>query len=220
MRFINKNSVLELLYSWRQQNRLLPNNCFKHLTQNVRSEIIKTLLKEQCHLCAYTGKRIVYDTDEISCHIEHMIPQSVSIAEGRPTETTDYTNMVLCDNSPDYGAKIKADWPNEIQKQLFLKPTNITCETRIIYKKNGKAEPANNEDEAAKTTIKKLNLNHSQLVDNRRSAYLNLFLVKIINKQYLTKRLAEAQNVLNDKLEEFAFVKKQYLEKKLTQCVH
>ncbi len=52
------------------------------------------MLIEQFYICCYTGLRL----SEKNNHIEHLIPQKDSRDRGKPEETVDYKNMVVCDN--------------------------------------------------------------------------------------------------------------------------
>lgn len=51
-----------------------------------------SLLNEQGFICGYCMRRI----DATNSRIEHLKPQSLSIGQGKPEETLDYSNMIVC----------------------------------------------------------------------------------------------------------------------------
>lgn len=51
-----------------------------------------SLLNEQGFICGYCMRRI----DAANSRIEHLKPQSLSISQGKPEETLNYSNMILC----------------------------------------------------------------------------------------------------------------------------
>lgn len=52
------------------------------------------LLREQGFICGYCMRRVSNTTSRI----EHLKPQTISIAENHPEETMDYHNMIICCN--------------------------------------------------------------------------------------------------------------------------
>lgn len=72
---------------------LLPEQrVYESLSSETRSALKRALLKSQGHLCAYCMRRI---DDVDHAKLEHIYPQSRSIAEGRPEQTVDYSNMLV-----------------------------------------------------------------------------------------------------------------------------
>ena len=57
-----------------------------------RTALKESLLESQGHLCAYCMRRID-DADHVK--LEHLYPQSLSISEGHPEQTVDYSNMLV-----------------------------------------------------------------------------------------------------------------------------
>lgn len=221
MRYIRKEHFPPQLTKWIAENRHLPNFSYDSLSSSVRDELRDTLLKEQGYICAYTGLKI----DAERSHIEHMITQKNCKDSGRPELTVDYRNVVACfpgNNAPKppFGAKYKDNWPlTEAEEHLFLKPTDPSCEVRIKYSLNGRVEAMNSDDEAAKTTIEKLNLSEESLVNRRREAIVNLFATTLNHKptrQSLQHRLLRLETSNSEVLEEFYFAKKQCLERKIS----
>ena len=58
----------------------------------VKTELRQSLLLEQGYICGYCQRRI----DVNNSRIEHVKPQSQSIANGRPEEMLDHGNMIIC----------------------------------------------------------------------------------------------------------------------------
>jgi len=160
-------------------------------------EVVKRqCISEQKHLCAYTMMRIEMETS----HLEHMFPQSQCSME----ESIDYKNIVACfphSDNPQFGAMKKADWPAKDQRHLFVKPTDANCESRFAFMKDGKIEPAQQDDEAALETIARINLNHPTLKKHRADEFKSLF--KLDKLEALLNRKRQLTEQRNGKLEEY-----------------
>ncbi len=213
MLYIDKTREPYELLEWRMtQKNLGANFGYDDMPGNIKSVLKSSLLQEQFYLCGYTGLRIL----EEKCHIEHLIPRSVSINAGRIEETTNYRNLIACDNSSEFGAVFKGNWPSDNEAQDFLMPTDSTCQDRINYLNTGKVEANNPNDVPPRITIEKLNLNHKDLVKNRKDSFLNLFadISPKDYKRYIRKRIEKLQNKSSGQLEEFSLAKIQFLKRK------
>jgi len=214
MQFVEKGVAPIELQNWISANKGMPNCRFKYLEGGVKEVIRDRLLSEQFYICCYTGLRLSLNNN----HIEHLIPQSDSLARNMPLETVEYKNMVVCDNSEEFGARYKADWPSSTEVHLFVKPVDPTCRTRFVYKKNGKVE-AMDTDAAATTTIEKLNLNHPKLLKLRLDAINNLFLFPpkkdVDYRKFVRNSIGRFSTPVDGKYHEFSFVLTQILTKKL-----
>jgi uncharacterized protein (TIGR02646 family) len=223
MRYIKKESCPPSLTKWIAMNRSLPNFEYSSLPGEVKEDLKRALLLEQGYLCAYTGLRI----EEGTHHIEHMISQATCLAAGKPERTVDYHNIVACypgahDPNPGFGAlhkDQKENWPAIGEESNFLKPTDATCEARLRYLDNGGIRAENPGDYSAAITIAKLNLKDQALVRLRREALLALWNYpgKQITKVGIKRRLLRIDLMPDGKLEQFSFVKKQYLQRKMKQ---
>ena len=137
-------------------------------SQDTIRAVTDALLREQGWLCAYTGRRI----DTASCHIEHLKAQT----HCSPEETVAYSNMVACYPSPNpkrktpYGAEQKGSWPPPSEQHLFVSPLDRTCEERFTFTLRGEIREQSDNDQAAKTTIEKIGLDHRELVAFRKAA--------------------------------------------------
>ncbi len=133
------------------------------------------LFQEQGGLCAYTGIQIRLETGasrKVDFHLEHVIPQK-HCSYGQDAE---YGNLVACWPRPDFrsepsfGARKKGSWPSEEERHLFVSPLDDHCTARFSFNRRGEISPANQSDEAAKQTIKKLGLDEAALTELRRKA--------------------------------------------------
>lgn len=214
MQFVNKGTAPIELQNWISTNQGTANFGFEYLDGVVKGILRMKLLSEQFYICCYTGLRL----SEKNNHIEHMIPQSDSMVRHRPDETVAYSNMVICDNSNDFGARFKADWPKSEEAHLFVKPTEISCKSRFVYNRSGSVS-SNSGDTAAQTTIEKLNLNHAKLSRIRINAINNLFFFTPKGdtdyRKFLKRSIDRISTPVNGKYEELSFVLVQILTKKL-----
>ena len=170
MRWIRKPPEPRALTEWRALHNSDVN--FGYALLRSSQETIRTvtdaLLREQGGLCAYTGIRIAMG----SCHIEHLKAQ----AHCSPAETVLYSNLVACHPSPNprhktpYGAEQKGNWPDPSEQHLFVSPLDRTCEKRFAFTLRGGIREQADGDQAAKTTIERIGLDHPELVAFRRAA--------------------------------------------------
>ncbi len=211
MRYIQKQNPPRLLTEWIQKNKHDINFNYDLLRQDKTAiqSLSETLLKEQYYLCAYTGLRL----DNSTFHIEHLKPQE----HCNKGEDVDYKNLVACYPEPNrpskllYGAHKKDNWPSPEEEKDFVSPLNPVCENKFQFTKDGKIKGVDN---SANTTIEKLGLNHSELVDLRKSSLKPLLELK---RSKASKRLSEINTPSDGKLEDFCFAKKQVLEKQINK---
>lgn len=184
---------------------------YDDMTPDVRKAVKASLLKEQGGLCCYTGRRITVK----SSHIEHLKPQT--LCENH--EDTDYANMLAAHPAWDapkrceYGAHAKNSWYDET---LIVHPLRRDCEHRFRYKSNGKISPANPDDAGAAETIRRLHLDHQELVGMREQAiYVMLYEKKLskVQAQRLMATIDERDS--NGLYRPFCFAIKQACEKYL-----
>ena len=185
-------------------------------SQDTIRTVTDALLREQGWLCAYTGRRI----DTSSCHIEHLKAQT----HCSPGETVSYTNIVACYPSPNpkrktpYGAEQKGSWPCPSEQHLFVSPLDRTCEERFRFNLRGEIREQEENDQAAKTTIEKIGLDHRELVA-RRKATIQGTLGKSNNLSLkdARKRLNSLRSHQEGQREPFCFVLIQALRKHIVR---
>lgn len=210
MRWIRKQTEPRSLLQWRLANRNCPNFDYDNLP--CKPEILRSLLEEQGWLCAYTGLQI----DENHSHIEHLKAQ----AHCQAGEDVDYTNIVACYPAPNtgeapFGAHQKRDWPAPGNQHLFVSPLDPGCEAKFNFNYRGEVLPRN-ENEAARQTIKKLKLNHSELEAKRRSAIKGTLQPRgqYLNREQ-TRRLLASYSNQSGRLPPFIFALKCALQNHL-----
>lgn len=209
MRYIQKQSPPRLLTEWIQKNKNDINFNYDLLRQDKEAiqSLSDTLLKEQYYLCAYTGLRL----DNSTFHIEHLKPQE----HCERGEDVEYRNLVACFPEPNrptkvlFGAHKKDNWPSSEEQTKFVSPLNPICESKFQFTKDGQVNGADN---SAMTTIEKLGLNHSELIDLRKSSLIPLLKLK---REEAARRLSKINTPSDGKLEDFCFAKKQVLEKQI-----
>lgn len=207
MRYIKKHNPPELLTEWIQKNKNDTNFGYDLLRKDKSTidDLSERLLKEQYYLCAYTG--ISLNTSKF--HIEHLKPQT----HCNKGEDVDYQNLVACypesnrSQKCPFGAHEKDNWPSPSEMKDFISPLNPICEQKFQFGKDGKIFGL---DDKANKTIEKLKLNHSMLIDLRKSQLTPLLKLK---RSEAAIRLSKIDTPNDGKLEEFCFAKKQVLEK-------
>lgn len=168
MKQIQKAAEPTDLTEWRIQYSNDPNFGYNLIDSDLRAAIQQALLDEQGRIDAYTEQRIWEDNS----HIEHLKAQT----HCTPDEEVSYTNMVACYPGPNpeseipYGAICKGAWPSPKDEALFVSPLSQRCEQRFCYNEDGSVEATSDDDIAAQTTIRQLNLNHKTLRSYRCSA--------------------------------------------------
>lgn len=153
-------------------HKLLPEQrTYVSLPTEVKSALKETLLQRQGYLCAYCMRRI--DSAD-HAKLEHVIPQSRSIAEGHPEQTVEYRNMlVTCMGGDDEGRPYsektcdshKADMP------IAIDPTSETDIATIRYLRNGMIHSSNLQFDHDLCDTLNLNCDASFLPQDRRGAY-------------------------------------------------
>ena len=190
MRYVTKGRQPKELIEWKALNTSTPQNLV-YGGSFPAEEVRRTMLAEQFHLCAYTLVQLktaveCQDNTTISCHVEHLLPQSRKIAG----EDIDYQNMVACfppsksQVACEFGAKFKDDFDlttgryidrrrmtSEKQKIEvlaqaggFISPLSTTVGSHIDFDGLGNVKALTASGE---TTIGVLNLNHKTLVNDR-----------------------------------------------------
>jgi uncharacterized protein (TIGR02646 family) len=171
----------------------------------------RSLLKEQGHLCCYTGIRV----DNGNYHVEHLKPQKCCIAN----EDIDYKNILVAypRDGCAFGAHAKGDWH---QPELMVSPLDPSCSGRFAYGISGEVSPANPSDLAAHTTIQRLRLNHQALAGMRRAAIEGLLARAPAMGTRKLERIAReySQVTPGQPLAEFCFVIQQVADQLLQRA--
>jgi uncharacterized protein (TIGR02646 family) len=192
VRTIKKRSPPAELVQWRQQRQAahnpeaLPYNYdAMRRTESVNEAVERGLFQEQGGLCAYTGRRIELlpgPPQSAVFHLEHLKGQKRCRREAGQGILdvgfdTHYQNLVACWPEPNrkegtpYGAVVKYDWPNfSLDDGDFVSPLRQDCTLRFKFDREGQIERALEGDIPAEQTIKKLALDHAELIALRKAA--------------------------------------------------
>lgn len=217
MRRIRKTPEPRTLGEWRARSQSDLNFGYSLLPAEVRDVVVESLVSEQGWLCAYTGCRI----DQSRCHVEHVKAQ----AHCQHGEDVAYDNLVACHPAPNtgeaaYGAHPKRDWPPPQEKYLFVSPLDDGCEERFQFNLRGEIQPADPNDAAAVTTIRKLRLDHPELTKLRKEAIgATLERSSLPSVADARRRLAQLERSLPSgiQLDPYCFALKQALRKHITR---
>jgi uncharacterized protein (TIGR02646 family) len=140
--------------------------------QNPEKEIVfNSLLIEQGYICCYC-ERELKDEDY---HIEHFKPKD---KKKFPELQLEYDNFFCsCQVNTEKGEPLhcgnsKGNWFDD---RLLISPLDPNCESRFKYTHDGQILPVNENDQPAKITIEKLQLNLDKLKVLRKAVIDALF---------------------------------------------
>jgi len=179
------------------------------------------LLKEQGGLCGYCMRRVNFvPGTPTDTRIEHLKPQTLSIAEGRPEETLAYGNMILCCNGDIDGNNTLHCDASKGDTEIHFKPFDAAAIATISYSsRDGKIKSSNEVYDNDLNEV--LNLNHPRLAENRLAVIKGLVKVlgrKTWKKTDITHKLAYYSTMTaKGQLHEYCGVIIWYLNKKLRQ---
>lgn len=138
---------------------------------DVKRLLHRQLIEEQGWICCYCNCEIGHQTS----HVEHLEPRNWD--GGQKTQYRDcqfeYDNLMSsCGRNrqrrePLHCGAAKGSWYDE---SLMVSPLSARCEQRFRYSADGCIREASHNDEAAKTTIRKLNLHLDKLNRMRKGA--------------------------------------------------
>ena len=153
---------------------------YSSLQNPEKEDVICTLLSEQCHLCAYCGRRLWIQPR--NCHIDHFWPQAHFDGGTRPDRRLDHDNYFMsCGprSLPGEGPRslphtcgaAKDNWFDE---QFHVIPSDPHCESRFLYSAAGEILPKEEDDQGAANMIEKLRLNDAKLVIERKKMLIDV----------------------------------------------
>lgn len=174
-----KGDAPESFLQWKQEERdagIEP--AYASLQNPQKRDVVSALLSEQCHLCAYCGRRL--ETDPGNCHIDHFWPQAYFDGRANQDRRLDYDNFFMscgpqslpgahAKSLPDTCGNAKNDW---FDVQFHVIPSDPDCEFRFVYSGAGKISPKDGNDRAAWNMIENLQLNDPSLVNERKKLIL------------------------------------------------
>jgi uncharacterized protein (TIGR02646 family) len=213
VRQIKKTHPPQIYSDWLKLNKGTTAYCYDGLTSVAKTALQVQLIEEQFFLCAYTGRRITTKNS----HLEHLKPQNLC-ATG---EDVSYRNLVACfplnagNVTLGYGAPFKAGWWDASK---FVSPLMKDCERHFQFAWNGKVKEFPKDDASALETIKRLGLDHKDLVSARLDKIKGFFgfghnmtPISEAEAAQLKKRINQPNS--SGELLEFCFVFEQLLRK-------
>ncbi|MCY4582364.1 MAG: TIGR02646 family protein [Chloroflexi bacterium] len=166
MRGSTKGDEPPELRDWKEEQRrngIEPE--YRNLRQPERGATEESLFAEQTGQCVYCGRGISLDRKR-HYHIEH---SAAVEAESTAELQLDYTNLFLsCGPEGDRGTRNtcghhKGDW---FEEECHIPPAPETCAERFGFRSSGRI--AGDSSPEADKMIAMLNLNHPELVTERR----------------------------------------------------
>lgn len=168
MKYIVKSSEPKESFDWKKSDKMFlrGNPKWKKFPTHLKDILRDAICKEQGYICCYCERNLLPN----DYHLEHLLPKAPNKF---PLKQLDYDNLLcscqleLEEGEPRHCGNSKGSWFDD---NLFISPLNPDCETKFKYTFDGYIEPANEDDNAAITTIKKLNLDIDKLNALRRGA--------------------------------------------------
>ncbi|MCK5525086.1 MAG: TIGR02646 family protein [Thiomargarita sp.] len=186
MKYIDKGTEPSFFTKWKNQDKMYQRgrSNWKRLDSTTKKQLHKVLIKEQGAICCYCGTRIRVNES----HIEHFRPQ-----KQYPELKLEYNNLLcscqfeLQKTEPRHCGNAKGSWFDE---NLTISPLDLSCESRFEYLENGSVQGSNN-DEAAKQTIKHLELDINKLRELRQAAiFAALEDIDILDEKMIQEQIA------------------------------
>ena len=137
---------------------------YRNLPRPERDAMKSTLYTEQTGQCVYCGRRISPGAHG-ACHVEHFRPRSKY-----PDLQLDHANLFLsCGPEGEHGVRptcgnFKGDWFDE---ECHVPPAPESCAERFRFRSSGRIAGGGTPE--AEKMIDVLNLNHRELVTERRT---------------------------------------------------
>lgn len=171
MKQIVKQTEPESFINWKNNANDDWKPSYNKLQNPEKDDVFKSLLSEQGHLCCYCERELINE----DYHIEHFKPKDKTKF---PELELVYNNLLCsCEVNTQKGEPLhcgnsKGNWFDE---KFLISPLDSNCESRFRYTFDGQILPFDEKDEAAITTIDKLQLNIDKLKDLRKSVIDALF---------------------------------------------
>lgn len=145
---------------------------YENLSAETKAALKDALLKRQGFICAYCMRR-VNGIEEAK--LEHVYPQSLSIAEGRPEQTLDFGNMLATcsggDGDPNRPHSAQTCDTHKGNTLLSINPASQDDIDTIRYYPNGTIESSNEKFNRDLCETLNLNCEAAFLPQNRRQVY-------------------------------------------------
>ena len=152
MKHIIKREEPPEFSDWKANDKMRHRPNWKRLPSGVKSDLHQSLWKEQGGICCYCEREIPIENS----HVEHLRPKTLF-----PRFMFDYSNL-LCScqrelrvGDPRICGCCKGDWYDE---NLLVTPLDPDCEVRFAFAADGSIRPGRPDDQSARESISRLNL--------------------------------------------------------------
>ena len=163
MRHIEKTAEPPSLTQWKHQGDENWNPGWGDFDTRPIEQIVKQLLlQEQGFLCCYCEIRV----DQNRGHIEHIQPR-----HSHPELALEYGDMLYCCPETPRGRPTTCGHARKPNDPVPVSPLDADCESRFRYAETGEMLARDENDQAAKSTIRILNLNEATLRRSRAEVY-------------------------------------------------
>lgn len=166
MKYIIKEQAPQEFIDWKNKANDDWTPTYNDLSGDEKAAVFKSLKKEQGHLCCYCERELKNN----DYHIEHLKPKDQNKF---PELQLVYSNL-LCScqrniekGKPRHCGNSKDNWYIESD---FVSPFDLGCERRFKFTGDGQILPADENDNAVKITIEKLQLGIDKLNNLRKNA--------------------------------------------------
>lgn len=159
MKHIIKQEEPKSFTEWKNKANNEWKPTYYNIDKQERIDLFDSLMKEQGYICCYCEREL----KEGDSHIEHFKPKDKNKF---PELELEYNNLFcscqvnLKKGEPLHCGNSKGNWFDD---NLLISPLDQNCESKFRYTHDGQILPVDNDDEAAKKTIEKLQLNLNKL---------------------------------------------------------
>lgn len=149
------------------------NATYERLSSETKTALKKSLLKSQGYLCAYCMCRVSYAED---AKLEHIEPQSVSLANGHPEKTVDFENMLAVCKGGEGSRRSGQTCDTHKGNQLIsIDPTSQRDIDTISYSRGGTISSSDARFQRDLCVTLNLNSAQAHLPENRKNALYALY---------------------------------------------
>ena len=158
-----------------------------------KTDLRASLLKEQGFICGYCMRRV----NAANSRIEHLKPQSLSLRQGKPEETLDYSNMIVCCDGDINGSNAEKQFHcDRHKKETPIHFTPFTQHPIDSISYSSKTGEIKSSDSIINDDINKvLNLNLGRLKENRLAVLRGVIVMLGTKKDW---KKSEIQSLLNN----------------------
>lgn len=166
MKYFKKEQEPKQFTDWKLNDKMYQrgNPRWNRLPGSIKEILRECTCKEQGYICCYCERKL----NPGDLHLEHFKPR-----KHYPLRQLEYDNIYcscqldIDKGDPRHCGNSKGSWFNE---ELLVSPLDSSCETRFKYTYDGQIHSIGEDDNQAKETINRLQLNIDKLQSLRRVA--------------------------------------------------